>query len=315
MAANIELIVGAPGSGHRLIAQTRAESRGAYCLNLDPSDQDPLPPYCLSLCGPGGALVSAQFVGSTQLVHDPLSVFLGVYRTVGVVQEGEICAALPIQSLSPVSVHMYRALWRALQPQSVIAVGDVTLRHILGKDPDDREPPRPDRLGPRAEKPKRKAWWAEYLARSHKHKFTLQQTRLVGSRLGAGQPLSAKEMIELREVGFPEAIYAELCGTSLTIVTGHRHESDAAPRAADHFGCETAHLIAPGTLVGLVVGLIGPKGRFLGVGRISEFDTSNAVLVVQAAGEPPLVIEEVQLGRIRVGPDGEELGYLKPWQV
>jgi polynucleotide 5'-kinase involved in rRNA processing len=259
--------------------------------------------------------VEAHFVGSTQLVHDPISVLVGVQHAAAVARDLPLTVALPIQTLSPVAVHLYRAIWRLIEPESLIAVGDVGVRPLFGRDPDDREPARPDRLGPRAERPKRKAWWAEYLAKSHRHRFTLPQARLVGARLGAGQPLSSKELLELRELGFPQAIYAELCGPSLTILTGPGQEPDAAPKAADHFGCETAHLIAASTLVGLAVGLIGARGRLLAVGRICDFDASSGAFSIQAAGEPPLAVEEIELGRIRIGSDGEELGYLKPWQV
>jgi|GEM_PF-652774 len=309
------LVVGAAGSGHREAAAEIAESLGAWLLNLDPADQDPLPPCAVTLRRPDGALDGTYFVGSLSLIHDPLASQNAAWCAVERVGGEPLVAAMPIQAVTPVSVHTLRMITLALRPSRYVRVGEIAVEHILAAQEVEEHSASQDRLGARAERPKRKAWWTEYLARCSDHEVPLSEVRVRGARLGAGLRLSPSDVADIRRIGVEGAVYAEVCGSTLFILTDEAHGGDHALEAADTFGCQTAHLTAATSLRGLVVAAENAAGRVFAVGRLREFDSARLTFHVSAPVEPPMPIETLLLGRIRIGEDGDELGVLKPWQV
>jgi polynucleotide 5'-kinase involved in rRNA processing len=313
--SNRVLVVGAAGSGHREAASQLADSLGAWLLNLDPADQDPLPPCTITLRAPDGALDQTHFVGSLSLIHDPLASQHAVWSAIERAGNAPLVAALPIQAVTPVGVHALRMITRALRPARCIRVGDMAVEHILGVTEVEEHSATQDRLGPRADRPKRKAWWTEYLARCSDHEVPLNTVRVRGGRLGAGIRLSPADVAEIRRIGVEGAVYAEVCGNTLFILTNEAQGSDYALEAADAFGCQTAHLAAASSYRGLVVAAENAAGKVFAVGRNREFDPFRLTFHVLAPIEPPMPIETLLLGRLRIGEDGDEIGVLKPWQV
>lgn len=313
--SNRVLVIGAAGSGHREAASEIAGSLGAWLLNLDPADQDPLPPCTVTLRTPDGALDQTHFVGSLSLIHDPLASQHAVWSALERVGDAPLVAALPIQSVTPVSVHTLRMIVRSLRPTRCIRVGEIAVEHMLGVAEIEDHPAVHDRLGPRASRPKRKAWWTEYLARCSEHEVPLNAVRVQGGRLGAGIRLSPGDVAEIRRIGVQGAAYAEVCGSTLFILTTEPQGSDHALEAADAFGCQTAHLTAATTYRGLIVAAENAAGKVFAVGRNREFDPSRLTFYVSAPIEPPMPIETLLLGRLRIDENGDEIGVLKPWQV
>ncbi|MER3412649.1 MAG: hypothetical protein C4341_00090 [Armatimonadota bacterium] len=309
------LVVGAAGSGHREAASDIAASQHAWLLNLDPGDQDPFPPCAVTLLRPDRTLESTHFVGALSLIHDPLTSLHAVWGAVERVGDEPLVAAVPIQAVTPVSVHMLRMMALALRPARCIRVGEIAIEHILGTEDVEEHPAAQGRLGPRADRPKRKAWWTEYLARCSEHEVPLSAARVRGARLGSGIRLSPGDVADIQQIGVQGAVYAEVCGNTLFILTDEARGSDHALEAADAFGCQTAHLTAATSLRGLVVAAESAARRVFTIGRLREFDASRLTFHLSAPVQPPMPIHTLLLGRLRIGEDGDEIGVLKPWQV
>ena len=64
----------------------------------------------------------------------------------------------------------------------------------------------------------------------------------------------------------------------------------------------------------LLIGLQGEGGKFLGLASLVDFDWERRKIKIVTKVDPEK-IASLQLGYIKVNPQGEEEGWVKPWSI
>src|SRR5437667_11660723 len=117
------IIAGPTQVGKSHLSQRLANEQNAWFLNLDPARQDPLPLACAALHRTDGSPFGFRFIGALSLARDPIATLAAVSWAIDVAKDENMICELPIESPSPVSVHLLRTVVDIIAPEKIIAIG------------------------------------------------------------------------------------------------------------------------------------------------------------------------------------------------
>jgi polynucleotide 5'-kinase involved in rRNA processing len=310
------LIIGPPGTGKTQIAREFASERGAWFLNLDPAEQEPGPLCAVLLTDPNGSPRGVSFIGSLRPTADPIATLRAASWAAASAGDDPLVVEFPLSRLSPPAVHLARELISILSPVEVISVGLSEAAFLHARSVATLEPRGQGSHVPSAAvAASRKSAWARYFQDASTVKVPLATTPIAGARLGSGIRLETAELDLVRSAGFPAAVYAEACGSSLLVLGEGTANPGAFSAAADLLGCDECRLVAPAAYAGLVAALESASGTVLAVARLQSIDFVQGVIELTASAESAASVGRLRLGRHCLTSAYDAAGELKPWQV
>lgn len=140
----------------------------------------------------------------------------------------------------------------------------------------------------------------------------LGRVRLRSTRLALGRPLDADTRSRLAEILRQEVLHAQEDTEGWTVVTPGWLSRSFLMEAARQLGVSTIHCIPSFRLGGVFCGLHDDRGRLIDVGLLQSIDFEHGRAVVLAPRAEPPHVHTLELGRIRLAPDGTELDRLRP---
>ncbi len=154
----------------------------------------------------------------------------------------------------------------------------------------------------------RRVAFAHYFASARQHTLSLDQVSLTGRRLGAGEPFSAQRLEYLSQQVRAELLHGERMANSVHIITRQPLDEARIQLLLDLTGVDELVLLPPNAYHHLLVGLIDYTGRHFGIGIIESLDFRGRTLSVLSPVNSVQPVRWVQLGYLRILPDGTELG-------
>ncbi len=220
---------------------------------------------------------------------------------------------------------MKRRLCELLLPQVVVALTrgseiDPLLALFARMDAPEvwRVPvsPAAQRKSTAARATRRTARFLSALDGSEPQFFSLEQITLLGTFLGAGEPLPFHLLQFLSaSLGRP-ALHAERSGGSLSVVVnGEGWSTSGLAAIEDYFGIRSVSITAAQKYAGLLVGLVSGSGVLLGLGRIDRIDFPRRTLTVQTPCRKTAAVAQIWLGSLRLRADGRENGEVRPGEI
>ncbi|MCX7925826.1 MAG: Clp1/GlmU family protein [Fimbriimonadales bacterium] len=154
----------------------------------------------------------------------------------------------------------------------------------------------------------RRVAFARYFEKALSHTLPLEQFRFIGRRLGSGQPLSEARKRFLADQIRAELLHAETIGDSLHLIV-RQPLSDAQIETLMTLANVNKLVMLPQSAYhNLLVGLIDYTGQCYGLGLIETLDYKARTLTVLSPVRSVQPVRWVQLGYLRILPDGTELG-------
>ena len=146
--------------------------------------------------------------------------------------------------------------------------------------------------------------------------FSLDAIALLGTALGAGEPLPFHLLQFLSRSLGRTALHAERTDGHLSvIVSGETWDTSGLAAVESYFGVRTVSVSAAQKFAGLLVGLVSSGGGLLGIGRIERIDFGRRTLTVWSACRKPGAVAQVWFGSLRLRADGRENGEVKPGEI
>lgn len=170
----------------------------------------------------------------------------------------------------------------------------------------------PTGLPPVVVEAQRKAQWLKLIERCQRHEIPLHQCAIQGARLHSGVQL---DELARHRAGLDNALHAEVCGSTLLIVTDGNLDEDVISRALDVTHVPRAQISHPRDYNDMLCAFVRTNGDEFGYGMIERIDFAEGVIHARADAVPPVPVPILRLGSLRVDKDGRERGELKPWQA
>ncbi|GBC94081.1 hypothetical protein HRbin15_02588 [bacterium HR15] len=154
----------------------------------------------------------------------------------------------------------------------------------------------------------RRVAFARYFEGAHSHTLPLSQVSFVGRRLGAGEPLNEATKQHLERQIRAELLHAERYGEYLHVILRQPLTEHQIGLLQTLTRAHRLTLLPPSAYQSLLVGLTDYTGRTFGVGLIESLDFEQGTLTLLSPVHSVQPVRWVQLGYLRVLPDGTELG-------
>ncbi len=301
------LLLGSDGAAwHEWLRENR---RGKDLILLDPADAHYGPAARLWLIR-GDKPARSYFFGSLDAQRAP-HILLAAYSELANEAAAGAFVQLFAYRASPLLRQLAQIFAFLIRPQRIIIAQGTPIDHD-GWPIGPEEIELPSGLPAVVVQAQRKAQWLKMIERSQLHEIPLSRTSIQGSRLGSGQPLG--DTVQKR-AGLEHAVHAEVCGSTLFIVTNEELDEDQMSRALDVTHVAKAHIVKPGDYSNLLCAFVRPSGDTFGLGRVERIDFENGMIRVQADAVPPVPVPILRLGSLRVDENGRELGESRPWNL
>lgn len=154
----------------------------------------------------------------------------------------------------------------------------------------------------------RRVAFARYFEGARSHTLPLNHISFVGRRLGAGEPLSEATKRHLENQIRAELLHAERYGDHLHVILRQPLTEHQIGLLQTLTRANRLTLLPPSAYQYLLVGLTDYTGRTFGVGLIESLDFEAGTLTLLSPVHSVQPVRWVQLGYLRVLPDGTELG-------
>ncbi|GIV09849.1 MAG: polyhydroxyalkanoate depolymerase [Fimbriimonadales bacterium] len=154
----------------------------------------------------------------------------------------------------------------------------------------------------------RRVAFARYFAKAQTHTMPLERFRFIGKRLGSGQPLSETRRRFLGDQVRAELLHAEMIGDSLHLIVRQPLSDAQIETLMTLVNVNKLVMLPQSAYHNLLIGLIDYTGRCYGLGLIETLDYKAGTLSVLTPVCSVQPVRWVQLGYLRILPDGTELG-------
>ncbi|MCS7065194.1 MAG: Clp1/GlmU family protein [Fimbriimonadales bacterium] len=154
----------------------------------------------------------------------------------------------------------------------------------------------------------RRVAFARYFEGARSHTLPLNQVSLIGRRLGAGEPLSEAAKRHLENQIRAELLHAERYGDHLHVILRQPLTEQQIGLLQTLTRANRLTLLPPSAYQYLLVGLTDYTGRTFGAGLIESLNFEAGTLTLLSPVHSVQPVRWVQLGYLRVLPDGTELG-------
>ncbi|MGC8935988.1 MAG: Clp1/GlmU family protein [Candidatus Methanomethylicaceae archaeon] len=265
-------------------------------------------------------LKSAFFIGSTSPSELPLRVIVGArFLMDGAIAEGadlvfvNTCGWISgrrarefkfslIQSLEPDFVV---AIQRNSELEDLIRVLEKISKYSILRvttSPASRTRSREER------KARREDAFQRYFAKSKERTFDLQNTPIVNAHYTYGKPLPSGLLQELQRELSMKLFYGELGDDFLFLVTDREADLDTWNKIKEITRINEVMIVPRGFERGIILGMTGPNGDFVGLGIISHIDYESRKMIVLTPVECDVVAFVV--GLVKLDDSWHELAKL-----
>lgn len=301
------LLIGSPAVSRR---EWEKEHRGARdWICLDPSDANHGLPARFTFWR-GDKPLLWRFYGSLDPRRFPHVLIGGLAEMLQRASDDAVVQLFPFEP-SPVLRHLAILTAQLVQPSEIL-ISKGTAIDFSGWPVGPEEIDLPPALPIIVQAAQRKAHWLKLVEECGPHEVDLRQVSVEGARIGAGKPLTANQ---LEKTGIQGALYGEVCGGTLMLVTDDPPNEDCLSRSLAMFHCAKGHIVATTAYNDLMCSFARQDGEDFGTGLVQriDFEARKAhILCTATAGAPVRIL---RLGALRVDLHGRESGEVRPWQV
>lgn len=161
----------------------------------------------------------------------------------------------------------------------------------------------------------REAAYGRFLKEAKVRSISIDEVGLSYSFLGSGFQPSKEALREIEEMVEAPLVYCEESEDSLLIIVGK--DSNTKPGVAEllkeRFGKQEVRILPEGFERNLIVGLRSPEGKFLGIGIIREINYRKRF--IQLITKVDEEVRLIEVGQMKIGEDGKELGIIDKWSL
>jgi polynucleotide 5'-hydroxyl-kinase GRC3/NOL9 len=154
----------------------------------------------------------------------------------------------------------------------------------------------------------RRVAFARYFESGCSHTLPLSQISFIGRRLGAGEPLGEATKRHLESQIHAELLHVERAGDQLHVILRQPLTEHQIGLLQTLTRTHRLTLLPPSAYQYLLIGLVDYMGRTFGIGLIESIDFEAGTLSILSPVHSVQPVRWVQLGYLRVLPDGTELG-------
>lgn len=302
-----QLLIGSPNVSWR--DWLRQNRNGRDLLIADPADTTLSWPGRVSLWR-GDKLVAWRFYGSLSPLRAPHVILGAAIKLAGLSEGPPIVQCFPYRP-GPLLRQTLLTLAEVLRPDQILLSSDAGIDLAdwpVGPEEIELEKGFP----PMVETVHRRAQWIKLLEDCAPHDVSLRNVAIEGSRLGAGTPLSSAER---QRIGLRQALHAELCGTTLLVISEEPVDDAHISAALDASHASKIHLLHPDRYQDLLCSFARSGGEDFGMGVIRSIDFDSGRALIDCTAVPPTPVQVLRMGGLRLGADGTELGEVRPWEV
>ncbi|MEZ0325598.1 MAG: hypothetical protein ACAH95_06810 [Fimbriimonas sp.] len=282
---------------------------GAELLCLDPADPVQFTPGLLNLTQ-GQKRVYSRFYGSVDPQRQPHVIVAAAAQALNVASDNLIVQTFAYRP-SPVLRQTLALLSQLIRADRIlIANGTDIDQSGFPVGPEQVELERA--LPPMVQHAQRKAQWLKLIEECERHTIDLRRVTVEGARFGSGRAMNADQR---KAAGLASAVYVEVTGSTLLIVSDAEVEESTISLALDYAGCSKAVLAEPGLYRNLMCSFANQAGEDFGTGILLEIDWLSMRAQVLSTAVAPAPVKVLRLGSLRVDAQGRELGETRPWQV
>ncbi len=282
---------------------------GAELLCLDPADPVQLTPGLLNLTQ-GQKRVYSRFYGSLDPQRQPHVILAAAAQALQAASNNLIIQTFAYRP-SPVLRQTIALLSQIIKPDRIlIAEGTDIDQSGFSLGPEQVEIERA--LPPMVQHAQRKAQWLKLVEECERHTVDLRRVTIEGARIGSGRAMNADQR---KAAGLASAVYVEVTGTTLLIVSDAEIEESTISVALDYSGCSKAVVGEPGLYRNLLSSFANQAGEDFGTGILLDIDWLSMRAQVLSNAVAPAPVRILRLGSLRVDSQGRELGETRPWQV
>lgn len=310
--AKISLVIGETDSGKSTLVSFLHNKLGGSIIDSDIGQGDIGPPTTIALSTDGEEMLDGYFVGSITPSRHFCEMLIGTKRMVE-------RASTPIFIDTTGMVHgsAARALKTGkiefIEPDLLILLGDGELDYYytykrVGIDVIGLPKSKNAKKRSRAERRKaRKKAFQEYFADSEQRRIDLERLGLERTIVGSGENIS-EEISELVDV---KVYRAERLGDTILLISDRsRIRPTTYKNVKRRMGVEKFNILKASDFENLLVGLVGRKNDFLGIGIMEDLDFDSFQATIFLPRNTVKRVASIQLGSIRVDRYGEELGLI-----
>jgi hypothetical protein len=301
------LLVGNPGVSWREWIKSRRIGRDWICL--DPVDPSQGLPARVSLFK-GEHPVVTRFVGSLDAQRAPLAILGALPVLLEAAGPDAIVQSFAYRP-SPVLRQTLLLLAQIVRPEDILVACGTSI-DLDGFPVGPHEVEVDKAFPPMVQGAQRKAQWMKLLERCEEHEVDLRRVTLEGARLGGGR---AMDRGERERMGLAWAAHAEIAGNVLLVVADGEPEEHEISRALDQTHCGRAHFLSTDAYDGLLCAFARQDGEDFGTGVIQAIDWENHRAHILCDAVPPAPVRLLRIGALRISPEGDEQGEIRPWQV
>ncbi len=163
---------------------------------------------------------------------------------------------------------------------------------------------------------RRRARFAAYFEKVEQHTYSFDSVAFMNTWLGTGVPLAPHLLKYVNQALAPGArVYSgEISDRHLSLMVSQSIPTDSSSLGVvlETLKAQAVTLTVAPRLKHLLLGLESSNGKLIGLGLLEAIDFRRRTLGVLTPCRAPDAACIVRLGSLRVQPDGQELGNLKP---
>jgi polynucleotide 5'-hydroxyl-kinase GRC3/NOL9 len=280
------------------------------------------PPESLAALRPGPMV----FVGSVTPAGNLLPVVVGTKRLVeralargaelvlvdtsGLV-EGEIGRALKLHKVELVAPHRVLALQRGEELAPLLRLLESGPARVLRLPVSPQARPKP----PGLRRARRAGRLGHYLATAEPHVLDARALPAAGAWLFGGEALAPRHLRFAERALGARVPYGERHPGVVRLVVQGRVKASGFAALREEWRRGKVLLTPEATFRGLMAGLLDADGWLLAAGILESVEFDAARLTVRAPLASAASVRQLRYGRLRLRPDGSEIGVVRPGEL
>lgn len=336
----VTVVIGGPDSGKTTFSRQLVNAGvqagvPTAIVDADPGQSEVGPPAAIGMASVDEPVESLRslharrmyFVGSTTPAGHLLPTVVGVKRmtdealargarlvvvdTSGLVRGimGRRLKLYKIDLLSPahvVGIQKEREIDHIL---SVLAKVERLALHCLAVSPEAKAKPRDYRTV------RRRSQFYDYFEAAERHILRLEDIVCWGSFFTTGRPVKWQHYRVLERTLRARVLHAEVVGGGMYIVADCRPQMAGVEALMERYGSRDFSVVCGADFTNVLVGLADANGNTIDLGIIEAVDFQQKHVAVITPAKTISPVRIVQIGSMRVRPDGTELGRIKPGEI
>jgi polynucleotide 5'-kinase involved in rRNA processing len=311
------LVLGYPGWLNWRNSNEYEETQSEFYLKLNPAYVCHAPLGTVELTNRNNKPVGFYFIGSYRVTREPLQTIKSLLWAISKSKQSGLILDITIDEVSPALVQLLKTIIEIFKPEICYAynssenylpflVNDITLKKINLIT---------NKRTPSQLKQQRKAKWVETIAKSKMVNLPFKSIEIQGICFGTGNNANAKQIDTLNEYGVKNILHAEIIGNLLYLVCNNKPKNESLEYASKKIKTSKYLIVQPKDFKNLIFGCEDKFSNHVAVGRITDMDFANGILLASVFGDHDTTLKKINIGRIKIDDKGVESAEIKAWQV